>query len=100
MKWRLFSLALMVIGIAMLAFGIYIEVQVRQQKGEGFFSWISHVFAHDEIEAWRNWTFHLLVIGPGVLVVGIGLWFFLNWVHRSRKHKAQKQTASGTVKRK
>jgi hypothetical protein len=88
MRWRLFAVLCMLTGLALLAFGIWIEIEVRRQKGSGLWNWLAHVFYTSDIERYRGWSFHLLAIGPGVLVLGIGVWAWLSWRAHSKQMRA------------
>ena len=71
-------------GAGMVAFGIYVELTVRSQRGTGFKRFLGNLFYSGEIDRYRSLAFHFLFYAPALLLLGFGIWLFASWRRRCR----------------
>ena len=75
----------------MVAFGIYVELTVRTQRGSGFKRFLGNLFYSNEIDSYRNLAFHFLFFAPALFIFGFGIWLATSWMRNRSDQKVIKE---------
>jgi len=90
-KMRLLALLMITAGGGLIAFGVYIELTVRTQRGSGLKRFFGNIFYSGEIDSYRTMAFHALFYAPALLILGFGMWTLVSWRQRNRQEKQLQQ---------
>lgn len=89
----------MLIGLALIGLGAYIEWEIRNQTGwQGFFNWMAHVFYLGDIRENRDRAIAMLIGGPLLFILGFAYWrVLILWDNRRRQQSGDMAPTRATI---